>query len=97
MASVLDACNQCFKGLWRRAWWERTVTPYWRGSSSAMSVSGTLRTSIPTLSMSALGGKVDIPDPPPQCPLMTQSGHSYVNLAVFTPFLGGRFQDVTRS
>ena len=30
---------------------------------------------MPTLSMSALGGKADIPDPRAKCPLMTQSGH----------------------
>ena len=28
------------------------------------------------LSMSALGGKADIPDRRSECPLMTQSGHS---------------------
>ena len=30
---------------------------------------------MPTLSMSASGGKADILDTPHQCPLMTQSGH----------------------
>ena len=29
---------------------------------------------MPTMSMSACGGKADIPDTPHQCPLMTQSG-----------------------
>ena len=29
---------------------------------------------MPTLSMSAFGGKADIPDTPHQCPLMTHSG-----------------------
>jgi hypothetical protein len=28
------------------------------------------------MSMSASGGKADIPDTPHQCPLMTQSGHA---------------------
>ena len=31
---------------------------------------------MPTMSMSASGGKADIPDTPHQCPPMTQSGHS---------------------
>jgi hypothetical protein len=31
---------------------------------------------MPTMSMSASGGKADIPDTPHQCLLMTQSGHS---------------------
>ena len=39
-----------------------------------MSAFGTQQTLMSTLSMSAFGGKADIPDTPHQCPLMTQSG-----------------------
>ena len=40
-----------------------------------MSAIGTKQTSIPTLNMSAFGGKADISDRLAECPLMTQSGH----------------------
>src|SRR5678816_2733677 len=35
---------------------------------------------MPTMSMSASGGKADIPDTPHRCPLMTLSGHGIWNL-----------------
>src|SRR6476619_4604319 len=44
--------------------------------SSRTSAIGTKQTLMPTMSMSASGGKADIPDTPHQCPLLTQSGHS---------------------
>src|SRR6478609_11720063 len=40
-----------------------------------VSACGTKQTLMPTMSMSASGGKADIPDTPHQCPLMTQIGH----------------------
>jgi hypothetical protein len=43
-----------------------------------MSAIGTEQTLMPTMSMSASGGKADIPDTPHQCPLMTLSGHAEI-------------------
>src|SRR6476619_206649 len=44
-------------------------------SGGGMSGYGTKQTLMPTMSMSASGGKADIPDTRHQCPLMTQSRH----------------------
>ena len=41
----------------------------------AMSVDGTKQTLMPTMSMSAFGGKADMARTVARCPLMTQSGH----------------------
>jgi hypothetical protein len=42
------------------------------------------------MSMSASGGKADIPDTPHRCPLMTQSGHQLgAGLGVVEPLAAG--------
>ena len=46
--------------------------------SDAMSASGTKRTSLVALHMSAIGGKADMAFCTAKCLLMTQSGHGLV-------------------
>ena len=55
-----------------------TLDPRWRDditNSGVMSAFGTYRTLMPTLIMSALEGKADIPGRRARRPLLTQNGH----------------------